>query len=147
MARSRARDLPECTAILLCERFIFNANTQRNTVVDTMSVWEYPFTVGPLEVYARLMGGVGSYAFRFEIHDLAASEIATATAEDVIEFRNAEEVVTLRAELPTFDVLRPGPLDLVLYADNRDIGHFTFHIVSYESEGEDDATQEAGGPR
>ncbi len=115
VARRRApRELPECTAILLCERAIYNPETERNSVIevlDRIDMPDFPSTVGPVGAYARLVGGVGGYAFRFEIHDLEAGEIAIATPENLIEFGNAGEVVTLTARLPAFEVTGPGPHD------------------------------------
>jgi hypothetical protein len=128
---------------------IYNAETDRNSVIeilDAIHVPEFPSTVGPVATYARLVGGVGGYAFRFEIHGLSAGEIALATSENLIEFANAEEVVTLTARLPAFEVNGPGPHYLVVFADDQDLGRFTFRVVPYQSEGGDNGTQDAEEP-
>ena len=72
-----------------------------------------------------------------------AGEIAIATPENLIEFGNTEEVVTLTARLPAFEVAGPGPHDLVGFADDRDVGRFTFRVVPYQDEGGVDGTQDA----
>jgi hypothetical protein len=49
--RKVRRDLPKCTAILLCERMIYNVETERNSVIeilDTIHGPDFPSTVGPV---------------------------------------------------------------------------------------------------
>ena len=111
-------------------------------VHDTIFVPTVPSTVGPLMAYARLIGGVGAYTFRFEIHDLDGQEIVLATEENLIEFGSAEEVVALTANYPSLDLTRLGPHDLVLFANDWDGARFTFRVVPYPDEEEGDGAQD-----
>jgi precorrin-6x reductase len=92
--------------------------------------------------YALLSGGVGGYPLRFEIHDLASREIVTATPEALIEFGDAEEVLTVTANLLEIDLKRTGSHALVLFADDQDIARFTFRVIPYEDGEGDDGTQD-----
>jgi hypothetical protein len=129
---------------------IHNSETQQNSVIeilDTIHTADLPSTLGPMGTYARLVGGVGSYAFRFEIHGLVAREIVIATPESLIEFGNTDEVVTLTARLSAFEVTGAGPHDLVMFADHQDLRRrFTFRVISYPGEREDSGTQDTEEP-
>jgi hypothetical protein len=102
--------------------------------------------VGPAAAYARLVRGIGSYAFRFEIHDVNAGEIAIATPENLFEFGNVDEVVSLTARLPAFEVTGPGPHDLVVFADDHDVGRFTFRVIRSQDEEEANGAHDSEGP-
>ncbi len=136
--------LPRCQALLLCERVILNAETLRNSVIEILD-WIYvtgvPATVGPLMAYVQLIGGIGGYAIRFEIHDLNANEIVAATGESLIEFGNADAALILTASFPPLEFAGLGPHDLVVFADDREIARSTFHVVPYQDEGGDNGAR------
>jgi hypothetical protein len=137
--------LPRCQALLLCERVILNAQTLRNSVIeilDWIDVTGVPATVGPLMAYVQLIGGIGGYAIRFEIHDLNANEIVAATGESLIEFGDADEALILTASLPPLEFAGLRPHDLVVFADDREIARSTFHVVPDQDEGGDNGAQD-----
>jgi hypothetical protein len=143
--RKTPRVSPKCQALVLCERVILNAETMRNSVVeilDGISATSVPFTVGPLMVYARLIGGTGGYAIRFEIHDLNANEIVAATGESLIEFGNTDAVLILTANFPPIELTGPGPYDLVAFVDDQDIARSTFHVVPDQGEDGNNGAQD-----
>lgn len=146
MARRRTPGVsPRCQALVLCERVILNADTLRNSVIEILD-WIYvagmPAAVGPLMAYAQLIGGIGGYAIRFEIHDLNANEIVATTEEGLIEFGDANAALILTASFPPLEFAGLGPHDLVVFADDQDIARSTFRVVPYQDEGGDDGAQD-----
>lgn len=147
MAKRRApRKPPRCTAILLCERAIFNKETEKNSVVevqDTIPVWQVPTSVGPLMAYARFDGGIGGYTVRFEIQDREAQHVVAETKkENWIEFGSTDEVVTLTTNFPPFEIAGEGLYDLIATVDDLITGRFTFRVVFYQDEEGDDGAQD-----
>jgi hypothetical protein len=115
-------------------------------ILDTIFVPGLPSTLGPLMAYARLVGGVGGHACRFEIHDLDAEEVAAETPENLIEFGDADEVVTLIASLPPFEITGWGRHDLIMFVEDRDAGRFTIRVAPYQDDEGDHGAQEDEEP-
>jgi hypothetical protein len=148
MARGKRRGMPpppSCKAILLCERVVYNAFTQRYSVVEIIGdIYidrpNYPF--GPCSLFLEITNAVGVHHVVPEIHDLGSGDVIARGEPVRVEMLDRLERHTVVLTVPAFEIPGPGSYDILALANDQEINRQTILVRSIE-EGDDVETDEA----
>jgi len=116
---------PALKAILLCDRIIQEAETNKLTLVgvlDRVTASEFPFDyVRGLELYVRVTDAAGQYAIRIEVVRVEDEQtIVAGDAVAAIPDRTSSH--DIRFDLPSVPFERPGQYEFRFFANSRFVG-------------------------
>ena len=113
---------PALKAILLCDRLIQEAATDKVTivgVVDRLTASEFPFEyVRGLELYVRVIDAAGEYPIRMEIVRVA-DEHTIGRGEAVVSIPDRMNPYDLQFDLPRIPFEFPGQYEFRVFANGR----------------------------
>jgi len=127
-----SRPLPQCKAILPCERSLIEAGTARVSlvgIIEDFAVADIPASLPAFVVFLQLTDGVGRYTITAEIHDLQDDVILARSPEIAIEWSERLTRANLFLNVPSFAVQHEGAYDLVAFANGREIDRQKLTVV------------------
>jgi len=130
---------PRCKAILLCERIIAEATTQKVSLIDVfleVSLPSFPGHSIPMRVFLQLIDGIGRYELTLEIQDLAEQRTIARGAGPRIAFPDRVTPLQLSLPIPGLTLMHPGRYDVIVFADGQEIDRQQFVAVAAGSHGD-----------
>ena len=127
-----AKPLPRCKAILLCERAIVEEGTRKTSLIGifhSFNVASFPSRTAGFALFLELVGGLGSYDLRIELHDLNEGEVVARTPSKTVTFTDRIAARKLIFPLRGIHIGHAGAYDLVVLAGSEEIDRqrFTVH--------------------
>jgi hypothetical protein len=124
MSQKVGKPVPQCKAILLCERAIREAGTNQHSLIGIVRrfvVPRLPAQSQPVTAYLQLAEGVGSYNISAEVRDLTTGQPLAQGQGATIEFQDRLTVLEFLLPLPPLPLRQEGGLELVVFANGEEI--------------------------
>ena len=139
---------PQCKAILLCERAIFDGRTGMYSLInifDFVYVSDPYCTIGPYQLFLQLTGGLGPYQITVEILDLQADVVLVREDHLEITFGDKNEKWNGDLEVGPFEITHAGSYDVLVLADGQEIDRQKLTVVHQVEDfhGEDEGADES----
>jgi hypothetical protein len=134
MSESTGRPLPQCKAILLCEKPLFDPATRRTSligIIEDVRLPDLPERMPPFTAFLQLTGGVGRYDVAAELHDLQRDIVLARSPAVTIEWEDEDRLskMNLFLSVPSLMMAFDGDYDLIVLADGEEIDRQRFTVL------------------
>ena len=124
MNHKEEKPLPGCKAILLCERTMIEAGTNKISLIGligTIAFESFPGRTKPMKLFLHLVDGIGQYDVSVEVHDLAEDNIVFRSKTARLSF--SDRLLSRRPifSIPGLPVPHAGKYDVIVFADGKEI--------------------------
>ncbi len=126
-----SQPVPSVLAILLCDRIITEAGTNKKTLVGvfrTLRAAKIPIS-RQMGFYARLTDAEGKYKFRVEIVRLNDNQAIGRIETGELESTDRLAPVELAMNLPPVPFNQPGRYEFQLYGNEVYLGHISLDVT------------------
>lgn len=120
----RDKPLPGCKAILLYERTMIEAGTNKVSLVNlirTLTIEEFPCQSERMRIFLQLVEGIGEYDLRVEVHDLSEDRVIFRARAPRVIFSNRLDVRQLSFLIPALPLQHPGKYDVIVFGNGMEI--------------------------
>ena len=123
---------PTCKALLLCDKTIIEAVTDKVSIIgvfDALRVPSVPGKTPPFTVFIQLTDGIGRYDVVIEIHDLAKDVVLGRGTGIGLNWPQKLLKLNVMIPCPPIPVARAGLYDLVVIANGEEIDRQKFAVI------------------
>jgi hypothetical protein len=133
-SRRPRRVLPNCRAILLCEKVIKDAISGTISLIGIftrLGVTQFPGRTTPFYLFAQLAHGmVGEYELTMEVQDDREATVIGRSQPLPLRFSYRREVIDVIIPLPPVVLEHPGSYSVAVFADGNEVGFASFDTPS-----------------
>ncbi len=126
------KPVPQCKAILLCERVIMEAGTGKVNLIGVVHKFVFPSLPAqtqPMTAYLQLVEGIGRYNITAEVWDLTTGQSLAQGQGAAVEFQDRLAVIQLLLPLPPLPLHHEGSFDVVVFANGQEIDRQKFTVT------------------
>ena len=141
--RRRVKPLPNCRAILICEKIIkdaFFGTISLIGVLTRLAVRRFPGKTSPFFLFVQLAHGIGSYELTIEIQDDQKGLVLARTNPLPLKFEHRTEVRDLLIPIPAIELQHAGGYTVAVFANGNEIGRQGFDTPDEEVRDAKDAS-------
>ena len=132
--------IPSVIAILLCDRIIVEAVTDKKTLIGIFERINVPAPAKiPLAFYARMTDAEGEYKFRVDAVSLRNNSLVARLETSPIQIQSRLGVMELALNLPPVTFPVSGRYEFQLHGNDVFLGHVTVDVAR-EKGGTEDAS-------
>ncbi len=132
------KPLPQCKAILLCERAIREAGTNQVSLIGLVRkfvVPRLPAQTQPVTAYLQLVEGIGRYNISAEVRDLTTGQVLAQGGGATVEFQDRLAILDFLLPLPPLPLTHEGSFDVVVFANGQEIDRQKFTVTCAPADG------------
>jgi hypothetical protein len=125
------KPVPQCKAILLCDRAITEADTGKVSLIGIfhkLVLPKAPAQTQPMTVFLQLVEGIGRYNITAEVLDLATGLSLAQGKGAAVEFTDRFAVIHFMLPLPPLPLQHEGSYDVVVFANGQEIDRQKFTV-------------------
>ena|ERR1700677_1262134 len=132
------KPLPQCKAILLCNRAIFEARTGQWSLIGIVHKFVFPKLPAQTQrmtAYLHLVEGIGQYDISAEVWDLTMGHCLAKGQGATVEFQDRLDSRVIEIQMPPLPFHHPGSFDVVVYANGEEIDRQKFTVSCVQPSG------------